>query len=101
MQEYSYLSCVYSGIQRYGSDLSVSAFLCRCTNDKCDPDTGECLDGETCIDGQPYNKGVGWRGDSCQTGQYFPDIQIQDIMGAIVTYRYIIITIGDFFVRPN
>ena len=29
------------------------------------------MDGEACIDGQPNNKGVGWRGDSCQTGQYF------------------------------
>ena len=25
-----------TAVQRYGSDLSVSAFLCRCTNDKCD-----------------------------------------------------------------
>ena len=65
------ISWSVTGVQRYGSDLSVSAFLCRCNNDKCDPDTGECMDGKMCIDGQPYNKGVGWRGDSCQTGQYY------------------------------
>ena len=58
-----------TAVQRYGSDLSVSAFLCRCTNDKCDPDTGECMDGETCKDGHPRGMGFEWRGDSCQIGQ--------------------------------
>ena len=61
---------ICTAIQRYGSDLSVSAFLCRCTNDKCDPDTGECKDGETCIDGQPYGMGFEWRGKGCRTGVF-------------------------------
>ena len=47
----------------------TSAFLCRCSNDKCDPDTGECMDGETCIDGQPRGMGFGWRGKGCRTGE--------------------------------
>ena len=29
------------------------------------------MDGETCIDGHPRGMGYDWRGDSCQTGQYF------------------------------
>ena len=62
---------LFTAVQRYGSDLSVSAFLCRCTNDKCDPDTGECMDGETCIDGHPRGMGVEWTGKGCRTGMCY------------------------------
>ena len=68
MDHYSDINTGISAVQRYGSDLSVSPFLCRCTNDKCDPDTGECMDGESCIDGHPRGMGFEWRGKGCRTG---------------------------------
>ena len=48
-------------------NISIVGFVCRCT--KCDPDTGECMDGETCIDGHPRGMGFEWRGEGCRTGE--------------------------------
>ena len=58
-----------SGVRRYhasnGETQPHWAFPCRCDNG-CDTDTGECLNGGSCIQGLPTE--YTWSGQACRTG---------------------------------
>ena len=60
--------CV-TGVRRYRASHGESqphwTFPCRCDNG-CDTDTGECLNGGSCIQGQPTE--YTWSGQACRTG---------------------------------